>query len=445
MEKDLLGAIAVPADALYGANTQRALESFPPQNLRTIGAFPELIDALLLIKWAAAEVNHRIGDLDEKKAQAVVQSARTLLTAKSAKSFPLCHLHGGGGTAMNMNVNEVLANHAEESLGGKRGQYKLIHPNDHVNMHQSTNDVYPTACHMAVISKASELISALSELAGSLDEFERGAGAHRRLARTCLQDAVEVTYADLFGSYAAFMRRSQRRFTRTVTALHTVNLGGTIVGRAADAPEAYRSAIIPALRNVTGDDAYRSAENLFDAAQNPDDLAAVSSALELLARGVIKIARDLRLLSSGPEAGLGEIQLPAVEAGSSIMPGKINPVIPESVIQCCFQVIGRHSVCAMGLEHGELDLNIWESIMVFSVLESIDLLARACELLKNKCIEGITINSERNNHHVNTIIPLLTRLMHTHGYSSISEVCRSAGGDFSKLRELLKERGFTGK
>ena len=442
LEKDLLGAIELPAEALYGANTARALGSFPPNGLRTVADYPHLVEALLRIKWAAAETNRRIGDLDEAAAQAIIESAREMIEARTYSHFPLCYLHGGGGTAMNMNANEVLANRSEERLGGKRGEYRHVHPNDHVNRHQSTNDVYPTACHIAVIEASQALDGALTDLVGAFERLIGAVGNHPRLARTCLQDAVEVTYGDLFGSYVALIRRSRTRIAGAVDALHTINLGGTIVGRIDDAPEEYRQAIIPILRDVTGDPSYRPAENLYDAAQNPDDLVAVSAALGLLARGLIKIAQDLRLLSSGPEAGFGEIHLPPVEAGSSIMPGKINPVIPESVIQCCFQVLGCDHACSMGFDHGELDLNIWEGSMVFGILDSIDLLVRACALLQDKCLEGLTVNVETNRRNVNTIIPLLTQLMHVHGYSRISDVCRAAEGDVQRLRALLHKRGL---
>jgi aspartate ammonia-lyase len=441
-EKDLLGTINVPQQALYGANTQRALQSFPPRGLKTLGDYPELVDALLRIKWAAADVNRQIALLDEAKAEAIIESARTLLEEKPYDQFPLCRLHGGGGSAMNINANEVLANCAEERLGGKRGEYRLVHPNDHVNRHQSTNDVFPTACHMAIISASQGLDKALLHLVEALDKKAEILREQPRLARTCLQDAVEVTFGNLFSSYAAFVRRSGQRIRSVVKALYVVNLGGTIVGRTQDAPEAYRSEILPALGRVTGDTAYKAADNLFDVAQNPDDMVSVSGAIDLLARGLIKIAGDLRLLGSGPEAGLGEIRLPAIEAGSSIMPGKINPVVPESVIQCCFQVMGQHCACAAGLDHGELDLNIWEPIMVFNILESIELLTRAAVLLENRCIEGLSVIPERNLKNIDTIIPQLTHLMHEHGYSTITDICRAAGGDTVRLRALLKSRGF---
>ena len=302
IEQDLLGSVEVPTDVLHGANTQRALNSFPAGKLDTVGDYPSLVEALLRVKWAAAELNRRNGDLDEDVAAAIIHAARSLLESNPGVHFPLCHLHGGGGTAINMNANEVLANSAEEKLGGRRGEYQRVHPNNHVNRHQSTNDVYPTACRMAVISTAGSLDVALSELAGAFDRLVDEMGAQRRLARTCLQDAVETSFGDLFGGYITLIRRSRRRLGEAVTVLHTVNLGGTIVGRPDDAPAAYRESIVDVLREVAGDADYVQAENLYDAAQNPDELLAVSGALELFARGLIKICQDLRLLSSGPEA-----------------------------------------------------------------------------------------------------------------------------------------------
>ena len=341
-----------------------------------------------------------------------------------------------------MNANEVLANRAEELLGGRRGQYRRVHPNDHVNLHQSTNDVYPTACRMAVITSRPPLADALEGLRQVLRTQASRFQDEPRVARTCLQDAVAVTFGDLFGGYEATLARAAGRIARDVDELHVINLGGTIVGRPQDAPEVYRDRILPSLREISGDPAYRLAPNLFDAAQNPDGMVAVSSGLELLARVLIKVAKDLRLLSSGPEAGLGEIRLPAVQPGSSIMPGKVNPVIPEFVVQCCFQVIGNHAACAGVLDHGELDLNIWESLLLFNVLDSMGLLANAADTLAERCLAGLTVAPERNRSNADSIIPRLTELVKKRGYSAVSRVCREAGGDPRKIRELLKKEGW---
>ncbi len=441
-EHDFLGPVQVPREALYGAQTQRALDNFPLSGERSIGDYPALVEALLHIKWAAAEANRTAGFLDAEVAAAIARAVRELIDEGACRHFPIHRFHGGGGTSANMNANEVLANRAEELLGGCRGQYRRVHPNDHVNLHQSTNDVYPTACRMAVMTCWPSLAEALKGLGQVLRDLASRFEDEPRVARTCLQDAVAVTFGDLFGGYEATLARAAGRIARDVDELHAINLGGTIVGRPQDAPEVYRDRILPSLREISGDPAYRLAPNLFDAAQNPDGMVAVSSGLELLARVLIKVAKDLRLLSSGPEAGLGEIRLPAVQPGSSIMPGKVNPVIPEFVVQCCFRVIGNHAACAGVLDHGELDLNIWESILLFNVLDSMGLLANAAHTLAERCLEGLTVVPERNRRNTATIIPLLTGLAKERGYSAVSRVCREAGGDPRKIRELLKKEGW---
>jgi len=442
VEHDFLGAVQVPRDALYGAQTQRALDNFPLSGERSIGDYPVLVGALLCIKWAAAEANRTGGFLDDEVAGAIVQGARELIDEGAGRHFPIHRFHGGGGTSANMNANEVLANRAEEILGGRRGQYRLVHPNDHVNFHQSTNDVYPTACRMAVIAAWPALAEALERLGRVLHSRGFQLRDEPRVARTCLQDAVAVTFGDLFGGYEAVLARAADRIARDVDELHAVNLGGTIVGRPQDAPDGYRRRVLPILRTVSGDATYRLVPNLFDAAQNPDGMVAVSSGLELLARALIKVAKDLRLLGSGPEAGLGEIRLPAVQPGSSIMPGKVNPVIPEFVVQSCFQVIGNHAACAGALDHGELDLNIWESVLLFNVLDSMGLLANAARTLAERCLEGVTVVQETNRRNTDSIIPLLTKLVKSRGYSAVSRICREAGGDVQKIRELLKREGW---
>lgn len=440
IESDLLGTVAVPAEALYGAQTQRAIENFPLGPARSIGGYPNLVRALLLVKKAAALTNRDIGALPADKAQAIMGAADTLLARSRYDDFPVHALHGGGGISANMNVNEVLANMAEERLGGKRGEYRLLHPNDHINLHQSTNDVFPTACHIAILLQWPGLERALDSVIETLNAKSLEFSDARRIARTCFQDAVDTTFFDFFQGYTGFLMRSRQRLQEAITRLYAVNLGGTIVGRAEDVPEAYLRGIIPSLRAVTGDANYHSAPNLFDAAQNADDLAAVSAQLDLLARGLIKIAQDLRILASGPETGLAELTLPAVAPGSSIMPGKVNPAIPEFVIQVSFKVIGNHACCAAGLNHAELDLNIWESSMATAILNSMELLESALATFADRCLSGLQINAARNAQHAETIIPLLTRLGRQHGYSRLTEVYKEAAGDMERLRLLLAER-----
>ncbi len=438
-ESDLLGEVRVPAEALYGAQTQRAVENFPLCGLKTLGDFPLLVRGLVWIKQAAAAVNGRIGRIDPAVAEAIVAAGHDVVEHFRPTDFPVHALHGGGGTSANMNVNEVLANLAEERRGGRRGEYRQVHPNDHVNAHQSTNDVYPTACHIAVIEQAPAATDALRSLAMSFERKGVQFAGQRRIARTCLQDAVATTFPDLFGGYVAFLHRATARIDGAVDALHAVSLGGTIVGRAEDVPGAYREAIVPALCEAAQDPRYRPADNLFDAAQHLDDLVQVSAQLDLAARGLIKICRDLRLLASGPEAGLGEIRLPPVQPGSSCMPGKINPVIPEYAIQLGFRIMGHHATCQAALDHGELDLNIWESAVVCSVIESLELMEGAARTLADRCVDGLEVDAVRNNRHADSLIPRLTELMKRYGYARVSAVCAAAPGDPERLRVLLAE------
>jgi aspartate ammonia-lyase len=442
VEEDLLGAVEVPLTALYGAQTRRAILNFPLLASRAIGDYPEMLDALMIVKKAAANTNLRTGYLDSRKASAVGAAADKILAGGYSDQFPIHCLHGGGGTSANMNANEVIANLAEESLGGCRGAYRIVHPNDDVNLHQSTNDVYPTACHIAIVRRWPVLDRQLRELSDALLQSGREWADVPRIARTCLQDAVEITFLDLLGAYAAFVTRGRVRIDEAVDRLHEVNLGGTIVGRANDVPGEYFDLIIEELRNSAGDEKFSRPANLFLAAQSPDDLIAVSSALDLLARGLVKIGKDFRLIASGPETGFGEVRLPAVQPGSSIMPGKVNPVVPEFMIQLCMQVAGKHAACVMALDHGELDLNVWEGLIVFNILDSMELIANAVSTFREKCLRGIQPNLEKNRRNVATVSPLVNRLMRKYGYSTISQVCKKASGDTDRIRILLAEKGL---
>ncbi len=442
IETDLLGEIEVPAHALYGAQTQRAIENFPVQTQKHIGDFPLFITALLTLKKTAAIVNQQIGVLTPQQGIAICAAIDKILQDKLFSEFPIHYLHGGGGTSANMNANEVIANVAEEILSGHRGEYRFIHPNDHVNRHQSTNDIIPSACHIAVIQQWADLKDEIEALCNSFDHRIQTLKDSPRIARTCLQDAVEITFADFLSGQRAAIQRSLTRVDQDVFKLHILNLGGSIIGRTKDVPSSYFSALIPILRSLLKDSSYNQSSNFFDATQNLDDLVAVADDLALIARVLIKIAQDFRLLSSGPEAGLHEIILPPVQPGSTIMPGKINPVIPEFLIQCCFQVIGYAHTCQMALDHGELDLNVWESSVIFNILSAMELLIPALRMFREKCIVVFSVDQERNATYIHTIIPLLTHLMQIHGYSRISEICKQAHGDMVKLRQLLREHGY---
>lgn len=442
LEYDLLGELEVPKDALYGIHTQRALLNFPVQGNRTSGDFSELIEGFALTKKAVAITNGLGGFLDAERVKAIVAAAEWILSERQFQHFPIHALHGGGGTSLNMNVNEVIANYAEELLGGRRGEYRHIHPNDHVNLHQSTSDVNLTAYHIAIIRRWSRVGPNFRRLINTLRVKGKQWYNQKRLARTCLQDAVEITFEDLFSGYAGFVERSTERITELVDRLHTVNLGGTIVGRKNDVPEGYFERVIAVLCQVTEDTRYNRFVNLFDAAQNVDDLVAVSSALNIMARGLIKIAKDLRLLASGPEAGFAEIRLPTVQAGSSMMPGKVNPVIPEFVIQLCLFAAGNHAACESALDHGELDLNIWSSLIIYSILNQMELLSNAVISFESNCIKDLEIDPERNTRHADSLFETLSRLMKEHGYSTINEIAKLAEGNPDRLEAILKEKQF---
>ena len=439
LEQDSLGEVAIPADALYGAQTARAIANFPLDGQRRLGDHPALVRGLIAVKVAAARTNAEIGAIDTPIADAIEAAAKKLDDYDLGDVFPIHHLHGGGGTSANMNANEVLANLAEEHLGGRRGAYRIVDPLDHVNCHQSTNDVYPTALHLAVIDAWSHLEAVLDRLVTSLGSCVDRFGHEPRLARTCLVDAVATTFEDLFGGSIAAFERGAVRVADAVEELKAVPLGGTIVGRRSDVPPEYLDRILHHLAESTSVVGLRHPGDFFDAAQNIDDLVAVSSALTLLAGTVSKIARDLRLLASGPEAGIGELHLPAMQPGSSAMPFKVNPVIPEFVIQLCWKVGANHHLATMGHELSELDLNVWESAVGLPILESMQLLGTAAETLAGRCLEGLEPDVERNRRNATSLIPLVTDLKRTHGYRSIDALVRQSGGDVAQLRALLDE------
>lgn len=439
LEQDSLGEVAIPADALYGAQTARAIANFPLDGQRRLGEHPAVVRGLVAVKIAAARTNAEIGTIDVSIADAIEAGAAKLADYDMGEVFPIHYLHGGGGTSANMNANEVLANLAEEHLGGRRGEYRRVDPLDHVNRNQSTNDVYPTALHLAVLDAWSSLEPDLARLVSSLESCIERFGDLPRLARTCLVDAVATTFEDLFGGYIAALERGADRIGNAVDELKAVPLGGTIVGRRSDVPPEYLDRILDQLTVVTSIEGLHHPRDFFDAAQNIDDLVAVSSALSLLAGTVSKISRDLRLLASGPEGGIGELHLPAMQPGSSAMPFKVNPVIPEFAIQLCWKIGGNHHLATMGHELAELDLNIWESVVGLPILESMQLLGTAATTLAERCLEGLEPNVERNRRNATSLIPLVTDLKRSHGYRRIDELVRDSGGDVSKLRALLDE------
>jgi len=424
LEADSLGKVEIAANRLYGVHTQRAIQNFPLGGGRSLGEYPALVTAVLQVKQACAISNREIGVLSVEVEKAILASADLLIRDLPAREFPIASLHGGGGTSANMNINEVLANMAEEALGGSRGEYNLVHPNDHVNLNQSTNDVYPTACHLAILASMEELLEGHQRLDRAFTHTIDKWGDQARLARTCLQDAVGITFSDFFGAYRGCLKRCVDRIKKNAQELNEVNLGGTICGRSNDVPALYLETVIPRLSSVTGNLELQQSKNLFDAAQNADDILAVSSALDLLARQLIKIGSDLRLLNSGPVGGLKEIDLPATQAGSSIMPGKVNPVIPEYIMQLSMQATGLHQASATALAHAELDLNIWESLITCNTLDMIGLLTTAMMSLADSAIEGLEVIPLNNQEHLKSPIDEWTKLAKVSGYTEATRQIR---------------------
>lgn len=393
IEKDLLGERAVPADALYGIHTVRAVENLRFSG-RTLANYPGYIHALAIVKKAAARANRDAHVIDARRQDAIERACDALIRGEHLTHFPIDMLAGGGSIAVNMNVNEVIANLASEHLGGARGTYQPVHPKAHVNASQSTADVCHTAVRMTVLSRWSGLRRVLSQCVATFRKKAEELRPVLTISRTCLQDASPVSLGELFGAHAEVIARRTGELAQTMKALTRINLGGTAIGSGSGASVPYRHAILKRLNEVAGQK-FTLRPNLYDAAQNIDDLGAVSAQLAMLAEVLIKIAQDLRMLASGPNGGFGEIILPAVQEGSSIFPGKINPVIPETMIQCCFQVLGCERVARLALERGELNLNVFEGAAAANVFDAIDMMERSVALFSDRCVSGITANKKR--------------------------------------------------
>ena len=393
VERDLLGERAVPADALYGIQTLRAVENLSFSG-RLLGNYPDYIRALATVKKAAARANRDAHVIDARRLAAIERACDALIRGEHLAQFPIDMLAGGGSIAVNMNVNEVIANLASEHLGGARGAYQPVHPKVHVNASQSTADVCHTAVRMTVLSRWSGLRRALSKCVAALRAKAGELRPVMTISRTCLQDAARVSLGELFGGHAEVIARRGGELARSVRALAQINLGGTAIGSGSGASAIYRRAIVKRLNEITGQK-LTLRRNLYDAAQNIDDIAAVSAQLGMLAEVLIKIAQDLRLLASGPEGGFGEIVLPAVQEGSSIFAGKINPVIPETMIQCCFQVLGCERAARLALERGELNLNVFEGAAAANVFDAIEMMERSIAQFAERCVIGIVANRKR--------------------------------------------------
>jgi len=442
-EHDILGSVSVPANASYGAQTQRSVGLFPIFGAQKVSAYPQLIKAMLHVKRASAKTNVSIGAIPQDAEVAISVAIDRLLDQSLDAHFPIHSFHGGGGIGINMNVNEVLANLANLQLGTSYGSNAPLHPNDHINLNHSTSDCLSTACHIAARAAWTGLETQLQGLAGDLDESAKQMGEHPKLARTCLQDAVDIRAGDYFGGVAHNLRKLTERADADANDLAAVNLGGNIIGRSDDCDPKFFDQILDQLNAVLKQAglAYdlRRADNLFAASQAHDPLQNLISSLDQIARTLLRFGGDLRLMASGPDAGLGEILLPQKQPGSSAIPGKINPTIPEFTMQCAMMACGRSTTARMTQDHGELDYNPWQMLVVITLLDMIALLQSGVSSLRRNCVQGLELNSQRNTENAQGLGPSLMQLKRKFGYSHASAVAKQAAGDVSIVRAALSE------
>jgi aspartate ammonia-lyase len=438
IERDPLGDVSVPVDAYSGAQTARAVENFPISGLR---APAYLVTATILVKKAAADANAALGRLDRDVADAIRAAADEILGGALRDHFVVDVYQAGAGTSHNMNANEVLANRAGEILGEPRGTYRRVHPNDHVNMSQSTNDVYPTSTRLALLLGSAPLVAAAQALADSLDRKAADFARVLKTGRTHLQDAVPMTLGQEFGGYAACVRRGADDVATAAGQLMALNLGATAVGTGLNAGDEFRRLALAQLARYTAL-ALKPAANLFRVTQSMGDVLAYSSAMRRLAVEVSKIASDLRLLSMGPRAGLSEIALPAVQPGSSIMPGKVNPSVPEMVNQVCFQVMGCDATIAIACEAGQLELNVMMPVIAWNALHASSILREALKVLRLRCVDGLTADDTRARELLDRSTATATALSPHIGYAATAEIAKEAVKSGKTIRALVLERGL---
>ncbi|HRO58074.1 MAG TPA: aspartate ammonia-lyase [Burkholderiaceae bacterium] len=440
IEHDLLGARAVPADAYYGVHTLRAVENFPISGT-PISIYPELIHALASIKEAAARANESLGLLDSGRADAIARACAELREGRLHDQFIVDVIQGGAGTSTNMNANEVIANRALEILGHAKGDYEQLSPNDHVNVSQSTNDVYPTALKIATYRGVHGLIEALQVLRHA---FERKAVEFAdvlKMGRTQLQDAVPMTLGQEFSTYATMLEEDEKRLREAANLVCEINMGATAIGTGITAHPNYARIVCEQLSEITGI-ALVTSPNLVEATQDCGGFVQISGVLKRVAVKLSKSCSDLRLLSSGPRAGFNEINLPAVQAGSSIMPGKVNPVIPEVVNQIAYEVIGNDVTVTFAAEAGQLQLNAFEPIIAHSLFKSIQHLRNGCLTLAERCVDGITANSDRLRAMVHDSIGIVTGLNPYIGYKNATRVASEAHASGRSVYDIVLEMGL---
>ncbi|MFZ4286154.1 aspartate ammonia-lyase [Variovorax sp. HJSM1_2] len=440
VEHDFLGEKEIPVAAYWGVHTARAVENFPISGTR-ISAMPDLIRALAFVKQAAARTNLELGVLDAKLADAIVAACHDLVAGELHAEFVVDVIQGGAGTSTNMNANEVIANRALEKLGLEKGRYDVLHPNDHVNASQSTNDVYPTAVRIALWLGIERLLASMAFLRAGFeakaDEFKNVL----KIGRTQLQDAVPMTLGQEFQTYAVMMGEDESRLREARALIQEINLGATAIGTGINAPGGYADRACKLLAEISGVPVEK-ASNLIEATQDTGAFVQLSGVLKRVACKLSKICNDLRLLSSGPQAGFGDIRLPARQAGSSIMPGKVNPVIPEVMNQVAFEVIGNDITVTMASEAGQLQLNAFEPIMGWSLFKSIEHLSQACRTLQTNCVAGIEPNHELLAKRVRESVTLVTALNPIIGYEKAALIAKTAMKSGAAIGEVAESLGI---
>ena len=433
VESDSIGSRNVPADAYYGVQSLRGAENFhiTGQSLR-----PEFIDAMAMIKKTCAICNHAVGELDDARRDATVTACEEVLEGQFHDQFLCDPIQGGAGTTANMNANEVIANRAIELMGGQKGDYSIVHPNDHVNRAQSTNDVIPTAAKLTVAKLLKKAIYQVVRLRDALQVKETEFHDVIKMGRTQMQDAVPIRLGAEFGAYSRAISRDVSRLERALEEMYSINLGGTAVGTALNANPEYVNMLAPTLSKISGFP-LKKAEDLIDGTQNLDSFAYVSAALKTCAISCSKIANDLRLMSSGPRCGFEEINLPPMQNGSSIMPGKVNPVIPEVMSQAAFCIIGNDMSITMAAEAGQLELNYAEPVLYHKLFESLVVLTGAVETFVDHCVVGITANEERCRELVDGSVGVITAICPKLGYKESADIAKTAIATGESVREVL--------
>jgi len=434
-ERDSIGARMIPDEAYYGVQSLRGSENF---HITGIGMHRELILAMVELKKAAAITNRDVGVYDASVANAIIAACDEILEGKLLDNFIIDAVQGGAGTSANMNANEVIANRAIEILGGKKGDYTIVHPNDHVNCGQSTNDVFPSAGHIAVIRLLNKGIESLSKLKDAFTEKAHQFENIIKMGRTEMQDAVPMSFGQVFGAYASAVSRDIRRFSLAIEEMSVINMGGTAIGTGINAHPDYIKGVTANVKAVTGLN-ISQADDLIDATQNLDSFVFVSGIVKSCAVTLSKIANDIRIMSSGPRTGFGEINIPAKQNGSSIMPGKVNPVMPEVMSQIAFNVIGNDTTITHAAEGGQLELNAFEPVMLYRLFDSLDTLRNGIEAFRSGCIEGITVNVSKCRDEVENSIGIVTALCPHIGYSKAAHIAKRALREGRSVRSVILE------